>query len=164
MEEGASDGIRQPVVTTSMSRPRSAINKEDDDKGTRTGPTVQLNEISKIDDPYSTGMGSITRLDELSQLSETSIDTDSTQLDDLDSRFLCALKATDAMCQDDSLEAPFINSADFEHVFSDISLVNYAQELASPPGSYGVGPELAGLHGRVCDMSCTHRSPTCLIG
>ena len=64
---------------------------------------------------------------------DTTTDGDGSQFDDLDRLFLCALKAVDVTGTDDPWTPPPIDTPDFEHIASDMSLVDYAQELAFLP-------------------------------
>ena len=75
MVDGDSDGTRQPVETTHMTRLCSAIDNKDAEDGTKTAPTAQIDDMSKIDDRERTRTGSTTRVDEVGHLSEVSLDT-----------------------------------------------------------------------------------------
>ena len=51
----------------------------------------------------------------------------------LDRPFLFAIKALDATGTDDPSTPPLIDTSDFDYIASDISLVDYAQELVFLP-------------------------------
>ena len=155
MEDGDSDAILQITDTTPMSRLCSVIDNEDDDDGAKTDPAAQLDEMSKkLMTERLQGVGMTTRLDEMSQLSEASTNTDSTQRDDFDHGFLCALKSTGATCRDDASETPSINSAEYEHIASKIGLVDYAQELAFLPDRTELTPNTMDYTGE--NVICPH--------
>ena len=71
-------------------------------------------------------MDAADRLDESRDVDDMATDWNVSQLDDIYRLFLCALKAVDAAgTNDPSIPLP-IDKSDFEHIASNINLVNYA--------------------------------------
>ena len=102
--------------------------------------SAQLDVSCAVDGQADTGMVPANRLDESRDGCDTTTDGIGSQFDVLDLRFLCALKAVDATVEDDASTSTPISTLDFEQIASDISLVDYAQELAFLPNLTELAP------------------------